>query len=497
MWPLVLLGLISVAPHRNQQTPPPLWLQMESATERFGYNGVSMEVAGHELLAKTRHQPNCDSLLMAEFLLRQASIMLNKPFDGSSIESAKDCPWEVSPLFRVAGVSAFLNGQFEEASVLFDRCQELAQSEAPWAYATALQNLGASLVQQHRYAEAYTTFVQAYHADSSWQTPVALNSLAYTSLVAGECIESMRWSEMAMKNLEIIAARGEVPIDQVYPEARFAALLNIIEAGIALGDTTAADQAFAAVDFHLPAQDYPWAAARVFTAYCQWKQSPNTFRSIRPLLMRWIASDTIGQGSTVLGANWKLFTENDWERSWEEVARVPWAFRGISIGHCGGDLNNGDVAANLPNAPDSPYAAWAWAVLAVLAGTGAVRGAVRWKRMKNVERWSPAALEAAVDLALSNNAPRRAAREQAAYAFQLLAKKHLGGTLEHLEEWSGWSELERKVALGLAQGEPSKALALRLNCSLTHIYKTRQALRESLQLAPQASLEHWLQKRLQ
>jgi hypothetical protein len=117
--------------------------------------------------------------------------------------------------------------------------------------------------------------------------------------------------------------------------------------------------------------------------------------------------------------------------------------------------------------------------------------------MKNVERWSPAALEAAVDLALSNNAPRRAAREQAAYAFQLLAKKHLGGTLEHLEEWSGWSELERKVALGLAQGEPSKALALRLNCSLTHIYKTRQALRESLQLAPQASLEHWLQKRLQ
>lgn len=128
MLPLVLLVLISVAPHRNQQTPPPLWLQMESATERFGYNGVSMEVAGHELLAKTRHQSNCDSLLMAEFLLRQASIMLDKPFDGSSIESAKDCPWEVSPLFRVAGVSAFLNGQFEEASVLFDRCQELAQS---------------------------------------------------------------------------------------------------------------------------------------------------------------------------------------------------------------------------------------------------------------------------------------------------------------------------------------------------------------------------------
>lgn len=464
------------------QAADSLWEVMNAELNRCEFNPVNFQLQGERLHDVGVELGNCDSLLVGEFLLRQAAVAMGHPFDEAY--RVDSCEMRGSPLFFVLGFAHYGNGELEEAEQWWRLAADAAQNESSVQLKAVLQALGVVLLDQREYQEALAIFEQAHAAQPEGINPTEMNNLAYVSYVVGQCSDALSWTELALEKIDILLSESPEQ-GQVFVNERNAILLTQLLAFMRMGDVERAAGVVQAIRLPGAFDQRELAAVWTLSMYAQWSNRKDWFRVARPhlqALMDGMSRDEVGM---TLGANVALF-EPKWEEEWDRLRAIPVAFRGGLDLPCAADISDGDR-------PLEGGAGWwqaAVVALFVVALVFALRMHLELQSLREVRDAPQASLESAVDEALLHKDRwSKPLRNRAVVALGELMRRRLTKSLDAIPEFQQWSKLEQAVAIGVANGEHTKAIAARLGVSVSHVYKVRHGLRNALELSGNDSLK--------
>ncbi len=460
----------------------PLWEVMNTELNRCEFNPVNFQLRGEQLHRVGVELGNCDSLLVGEFLMRQAAATMGHAFDESY--RVDSCVVKGSPLLFVLGFAHYNNDELEEAEHWWRLAAEAAEHESPVQLKAMLQALGVALLDQRKYQEALYVFEQAHSAQPENINPTEMNNLAYVSYVVGQCSDAVSWTELALEKIELLMSttpeQGTVFINE-----RNAILLTQLLAFMRMGDLEQAAGVVQAIRLPGPFDQRELAAAWSLSLYAQWADRKDWFRVVRPHLMALLEGASPDEIGMTLGANAALFEAN-WEEDWDRLRAIPVVFRGGMDLPCKSDASD----AESPRASGAGWWQGALAALFILALVFALRMHLDLKSLREVRDAPQASLESAVDEAiLHKDRWSKAIRNRAVVALGELMRRRLTKSLDTIPEFQQWSPVEQAVALGVANGEHTKSIAARLGVSVSHVYKVRHGLRNALELSVNDSLK--------
>lgn len=457
------------------------------------YDPIKFQLAAARMWAYGKREGDCDSLLNAEFLRREAWNYLDAPID-SSMFVGTECPDRPSPLYYSAAYAAIRSGDLEEASRLFEQAVEASFDEPASMQSMALQGLGSVQVKLRDYTAAIVSFERAYELVPDNKIPVHANNLAYVSYLLGQCNKSVEWANLGLAALQSIEDESDEFATAFEGELN-ALLLTQLQTAMVMGDSTMARDAAGRIRLDQPYGGRELAAMNILTRYAQWVDAPKLFASYRGFFQDWILELDSATVAQELGANRGLF--EPWSRgaefkeAWDSLRALPIAFRGGIPIACSPATNRASVP-------------WKWGMVAgfllaslllvglVLAGAWMVRcrslrRLVKDATTKDLQRMVQQAIARDRRLSLMG-------RHRALHALGALIERHRKVSLESFPGSEEWTKLEREVAIGLINGEQSKELARRLHVSMSTIYNVRHGLRTRLSLGDEVSLGPWLRR---
>ena len=445
-------------------------------------NAVSMRLEGERMREVGEALGDCDTLLVAEYLLRHAALALGEQLGQDAL--GHDCDRSASPLLFVIGLEPYFQGDAIAAEHWWRQAAEVARNEAPVQRNAAMQALGVALMDQRRYADALSTFEQAHAEFPDRSNPTEMNNLAFASFLVGRCEESVRWADLALEKIQILVEQK--PVDgEVFINERNGILLTKLLAQMRQGDRVEAAKTVEELRIPGPFEQRELAAVFSLSLYAQWSERKDWFAVVQPHLQALYDAQDEELAATTLGANLALFA-GDWEAHWAPLLAVPEAFRGGIPLACV-DEAFGESAVRKGN---GEWLRWGAGVFFAVALGFAAFLYVRVRSLRGVKEASLSSLEAAVEEAILHGANRsKSRRERAVVALGELMRRKLSVSFEESPEFQAWSELEQQVAIGVANGEHTKAIAARLGVSTSLIYKVRHALRASLELSGNESLK--------
>lgn len=457
-----------------------------------GFDPIKFQLAAERMWEYGIREGDCDSLLNAEFLRREAWNYLDAPIDSSMFVGA-ECPDRPSPLYYSAAYAAIRSGDLEEASRLFEQAVEASFDEPASMQSMALQGLGSVQVKLRDYTAAIVSFERAYELVPDNKIPVHANNLAYVSYLLGQCNKSVEWANLGLAALQSINESDEFAT--AFEGELNALLLTQLQTAMVMGDSTMARDAAGRIRLDQPYGGRELAAMNILTRYAQWVDEPKLFGSYRGFFQDWILDLDSATVAQELGANRGLLESwshgAEFKEAWDSLRVLPIAFRGGIPIAC-------SPATNRPSVP------WKWGMVAgfllaslllvglVLAGAWmvrcrALRRLVKDATTKDLQRMVQQAIASDRRLSLMG-------RHRALHALGALIERHRKVSLESFPGSEEWTKLEREVAIGLINGEQSKELARRLHVSMSTIYNVRHGLRTRLSLGDEVSLGPWLRR---
>ncbi len=479
IWKVAALG-VALLMGLGEASAADTWEVMISKFKAANRNGVNLQLEGERMQDVGERLGDCDTLLVAEYLLRSAALELGKSVGPDAM--GHDCERTQSPLLFVIGWEAYAAGKAKDAERWWRATAEAAAGKSPAQRHAALQALGVVMMGQRRYGEALGYFEQAHAEFPDRANPTEMNNLAYASYLVGRCEESVRWADLALEKIQILLK--EKPAEaEVFINERNAILLTQLQAQMRQGDRAAADGTVEALRIPGAFEQRELAAVCILTLYAQWSGRKDWFAVVHPHLVALHDQCNPEEVASTLGANVVLF-DGDWEAHWDALLEVPLAFRGGLPLACAEEVSM-----------ERSSGAWAWfrwgaaAFFVAMLGFVAFVFARVWA-LRGVKEAPQNSLELAVEEAITNKGGLSAGRkERAVVALGELMRRRLSISLEDSAEFQAWSELEQQVALGVANGEHTKAIAARLGVSTSLVYKSRHALRSSLELSGNDSLK--------
>lgn len=464
-----------------------------SSLKANDFDPVKFQVAAARMWEYGIREGDCDSLINAEFLWREAW-----NYFGASIDSTKllgnECPDRPSPLYYSAGFSALQAGLLEEARQQFEQAVAASIDESPSLQSMAWQALGTVQLKQLDYPEAIASFERAFELIPDNRNPTHLNSLAYVSYVLGQCEKSIEWANLGLEALQGLLEEDD-KFQSVYIGDRNALLLTKLQSAMAMGDTLTAREASDNIRLDQPFDGREGAAMNILTRYAQWTNDSTLFASYRVRFEQWIADLDSASVASELGANRGLFAPwsdgTQRKAAWDSLRSLPVAFRGGLPITCHSGVTAVVVPWNW-----GMVLGWAGALLAFLA-LGLAAGWMVMTRVhqRSLNRAATRDLQQVVQQAIASDRPLPLIqRRRALFALKTLIERNRKVSLDAFPGAEHWSQIEREVAIGLINGEQSKDIARRLQVSMSTIYNVRHGLRARLKLEDEVMLGPWLRK---
>ncbi len=475
-----------------------MWKVLEDAVRETGYDPLETELRARTMLSRADVRSNCDSLHLVEHLLRFSSTMLESAWPPEGFVPSPKCPNPPSPLVYLRGVNEYKNNRLEEALVLFRQAAETAQREGVKELEyLSLQAVGAALTELSRFKEAVEVFLKAYDLVPESTNIISLNNLAYAHLLAGQCKKAISWANLALDRLEL-GNDGALENGNVNNLSRNVVLLTRLQAQQNVGDATACMLTFRAIDLKGEWNGREAAALATLTDYLQWQGDAERFSIIRPMLDRMASAMSPAELIEATGVNYRLFSpwsdEANWRAAWDELLTVPDVFRGGLGIPCASDPEDFiEVGSTFQAATKRTWGILTLGLLIILAGAYLawhLRNRSAWRALRASP---PDELRLALEGFLSEGQTRtRRNRFLALKSIEHLAGIEAAEAQQPTVDLEEWTSIEQDVAAGLAKGEHTKAIAQRLNISLSAVYKARHALRARFNLQAHESLERRL-----
>jgi tetratricopeptide (TPR) repeat protein len=325
---LIFLQVFSAA----AEEPLPLWKKMFTTGQRFDFDLRAIQDEAIRAKASALVAMDCDSILYAQYVHAVLHTYSGQDWDVDADLATFQCVWRGSPIFQMAAIRAYNSGQYEEAVRYYRGALNEAKNEDMVQQRYALEGLAVALVAQSRYTEAMGYFEQVYALDSIHLDPSHLNNMSFAAFASGACDDAYRYAELSLVRLKDLhdaspnSFRFQSGLQNV-------ALLNQLQASMAMGRADLAGKAFGGIQFADDFAGREAAAVRLATLYCQEENSVEQFAFIRGQLMELLKLDSFARVD--IGANDWLFNEGDWRAHWEDLRRIPVALRGGVFGHCG------------------------------------------------------------------------------------------------------------------------------------------------------------------
>lgn len=474
-----------------------LWLEMKYTIEKLDLNPIAFQLHGQRMLEHGMKTGNCDSLCMSEFLLKNAAI----DFGGESFDSTTTAAWalcncKASPLAHTRGYLAFSAKRNEEAIEHFQEAAQWAEEENIGNQCVAFQALGSAYMKEYEYEAALKAFERSYLIAPHEQNPTNINNLAFTSFIMGNCDEALDFTDLGQERLD------EMMLDRPDVAAFFRGERNVLrltrlQVLLDLGLTEEAGQTFNAIRIENGFNGREAVATSILTSYAQLRNDLSLFKAILPGLEGFIKEDDITDWPALLGANLQLFQPfrgpTALEDAWTSALEVPEPFRGggLQPGLCREatvQLSSGTFLTkqNLLIAIISLAAGFFFLAIYILRLSSSL-STLRQMAQASTPTWI-----SAINYALDPS-QRMTSEDQkrAQVAFNHLKRNELIGQLPGSDKWT---EMELEVAKGLWAGEHTKAMAARLDVSVSTLYKVRHRLRQKLHAPQHASLTDWIRK---
>ena len=471
------------AADENSLQPSFGWRESIAVSQKLEFDPVRMQLYGFALRSKNDMGGPCDSLLLAEYLISLAANALGTSYDNRVLSEDFPCEIEGSVIWTNLGIAAFEQKNFEDAAAYFKQAFDAAQHESKPAIQYTGQNLGSTFIHLMEYKSALETFQAAYDANPKIQNPTHSNNLAYANYLIGNSEESLKWTKLS--RAELSRLKSENPFIATQFESEWnASLITDLLTALYLEDEEIAKIAIDQMNFQGTFEGREAIAVSALTMWAQWKNDFDWFKNLHGFFENLLLEVPTADRYSVMGLNAQLFAEEDIERIWAEVRLVPIEMRG-------GFRPFQDSGYQILTTSREVFPADLFSIIAllVLAGSSAWL-LIEWTRQR---QWSELSnrgskvLQAEVEEALSGGSQQRGL-----IAFEALLRQERMHQLSKRDVFAEFSDLERSVALGLAAGEHTKSIAMRLNLSLSAIYKIRSQLRNRLGLHSNESLDRWL-----
>lgn len=508
---LAAIGLFScVQGLWGQSTSLSLAEQMTSALIAAEYNPTALIATGDALWQRHSDTSSCDSLELATYMMLQGAVMLEnyayEPFlDDLKHESG--CVMQTGMLAHLAGICEFRKDNLNAARLWFETAVELSE-DSPQSYAaSAWIALSSTWVLLGEPQHAIDALMMSLELAPEQQNAEGFNNMAELHLELGHCGEALQWCQNGQERVQQAEANG---LDASWTTVTSQMLhLTELKVCMALDDQIRARSCFANVE---PRNDMfeerKSVGVQILTAYLQWIGDETTALALRPRFDRWVADLNAADKSATLGVNSVLFgagapdSQENWLAQWRSLAPLPFDMKGLNIGRCKDPV----VQAHSLNAAVAAAggALWKWiacgalglAVLVAAAIFSSVPGQ-QWRMQRRDPAFLMDQIQSAVPKQNQGESVTQIQRRKAAAAFEVLMARSATEAKDLSDElMADWSELERKVALGLAQGKTTKQLATTENLSVQRIYQARRDIRQRLNLRKEVQLDEWLQSNL-
>lgn len=457
------------------------------------FDPVKYQVAAARMWDYGIRENDCDSLINAEFLWREAWNYFGAPIDSTKLLGAA-CLDRPSPLYYSAGFSALQSGSFEEARQLFEQAVDASIDESVSLQSMAWQGLGNAQLKLLDYPGAIASFEHAFELIPDNRNPPHLNNLAYVSFVLGQCEKSIVWANLGLEALQGLLEEND-EFQTVYLGDRNALLLTKLQTAMAMGDALTAKEAARVLRLDQPFDGRELPAMSILTRFAQWTNDTTLFASYQVRFNQWMMDLDSSAVADELGANRALFIP--WSAGanpqgvWDSLRSLPVAFRGGLPIACKSD----DQAISVPW-EWGMVLGWAGALLAWMAlGLAAGWMLLARAHQRSLRRATTKELQQLVQHAISSDRRLPAIkRRRALFALKFLIERRRKVSLDAFPGSAEWSQIEREVAIGLINGEQSKEIAQRLQVSMSTIYNVRHGLRARLKLEDEVMLGPWLRK---
>jgi DNA-binding CsgD family transcriptional regulator/tetratricopeptide (TPR) repeat protein len=474
--------------------------RMEAELEQCDYDVECAWRRGFEMQQRPAYRRDCDSTLLADFLMMHARMRWGGQLDANEYRKAA-CGVRGAPLWYAFGHLALMEDDLDSARVCFEQALMDARQKGLYIEYSAAQALGAVCNAMGDFPVSLQAFEHAHSLDPLRNSPNDMNNFAHLNLVMGDCEAALQWLDLAEVERERLTAESKSNAS-AHENMRNVLLLTRIQVARATRSLDVAAELLKLLDFSKSFVGRELVAAHVITSFCIERNDRLLFEGFQPRLQEFIAQADSVDALEQLGPCALLFepwTGGDWEANWERLRSLPHLIRGGMDGVCASEA---EVILERNGAESSrPWRAATALGLLPMLGLGVVfiRGRLRHRELGELEAQSASAWRSEVDACLNTDPSglRRSQRLRMARALAHLLDRSVEQSVAQLPGWESCSVLERQLALGLAQGIQTKQMAVRLGITTSYAYNLRSQVRLKLNVPDSESLDSWLQSHVQ
>ena len=474
--------------------------RMEAELKQCDYDVECAWRRGIEMQQQPDYRNDCDSTLLADFLMLHARMRWGGELDANEYRKAA-CGIQGAPMWYAFGHLALMEDDLDSARVCFEQALMDARQRGLYIEYSAAQALGAVCNAMGDYPVSLQAFEHAHALDPLRNSPNDMNNFAHLNLVMGDCEAALQWLDLAETERERLAVESKSNASS-HENMRNVLLLTRIQAARAARSPDVAAELLKRLDFSRSFLGRELVAVHVITSFCIERNDRLLFEGFQPRLREFIVQADSVEVLEQLGPCALLFEPwagGDWEANWERVRSLPHLIRGGMNGVCASDA---EVNVERHGVESSgPWRSAAGLGLLPVLGLGAVfvRGRIRQKGLAQLDARDAREWRSEVDACLGTTPSRlrRLQRLRMARALAQLLDQSMEQSVAHLPGWESCSVLERQLALGLAQGDQTKQLAVRLGITTSYAYNLRSQVRLKLNVPDGESLDSWLQSQAQ
>ena len=321
---LVLLGICSFLDVLGAKGQTQLEYQIQAAPAACAYDPFEMNKRGNQLLRWGKASGNCDSIMLAEYLLLQAAVVNQQPREDLLELS---CPSPPGLLLYVHGANAHQLDQYERAAQSFLSASEISHSSK--GQFNSLMAAGCVFRDWGKYERAYAIWKKAYeNYPDQVDSFFSIFNLSSAAIHAAAFEDALKWCDLAEKTLN--ESQDQDVGGQNRDKLRLQVENNRLVAWILLKDQEEAAATFHRIKSKINKSTISAEITGNLVGYLLWRDDFPQFDAMSTTLNEFAISDSSAT-TDLMGASVTLFEpwrSSVWgeklpEEVWEELRKLP------------------------------------------------------------------------------------------------------------------------------------------------------------------------------
>lgn len=450
---------------------------------------------GQALQSRDAYFSDCDSMLVADFLVLHAKILWAGALDASAFRKST-CGTRGAPLWYAFGHLAQLEGALDSARTCFEQALRSAGPDGLYIEYPSAQALGAVCNLLGDFTASVEAFEHAHDLDPLRGSPNDLNNYAAVNLSLGNCEEAWKWLDAAQELAK--QGTGSNSNSSAFEDFQNVLQLSRMQVAMSAMDLDLALEFLKDVDFSNSFEGRELIASMIVSSLCIERNDRLLFEGLRPRLAGFVEGSDSLEALEVLGAYSLLFepwAKGEWTANWERIRSLPPLVRGSLMGNCSSTLPADQEGFEAGDRSVWQGGTAGGTTCALVLGMMLWRRSRRQRDLAKLEKGKLSEWRDVVGCSLDGSAGDMTPgdRLRMARALRLLLDRKTERTVAHLPGWESCSLVERQLAVGLAQGDQTKQIAIRLAISTSYAYNLRSQVRQKLNAPDGESLDRWLQ----